>query len=97
MCKLQKVSVENLQYLSTSVEYSRSTRFLADFTIEMIGYEAGPVFNEWISDENQLTEIILQAHRDEGFLIGSLKTVFENLNLVKSYDYTNPNVFALSL
>ena len=53
--------------------------------------------NEWISDENQSTEIILQAHREEVFLIVSLKTVFEHLNLVKRYDYTNPNVFVLSL
>ena len=53
--------------------------------------------NEWFSDENQSTEIILQAHREEVFLIVSLKTVFENLNLVKSYDFTNPNVFVLSL
>ena len=30
-------------------------------------------------------------------MIISLKTVFENLNLVKCYDKTNPNVFVFSL
>ena len=30
-------------------------------------------------------------------MIASLKTVFKNLNLVKSYDKTNPNVFVFSL
>ena len=53
--------------------------------------------NEWISAENQSTEIILQTHREEVFLIVSLKSVFENLNHVKSYDHTNPNVLVLSL
>ena len=31
------------------------------------------------------------------FLIVSLKTVFENLNLVKSYDKTNPDIFVFIL
>ena len=31
------------------------------------------------------------------FLIISLKTVFENLNLVKGYDKANPNSFVFSL
>ena len=39
-----KVSVVSLQYLSTSVENSRRIRFLANFTIEMMGTETGPVF-----------------------------------------------------
>ena len=38
-----KVSVESLQYLSTSIENFRSTHLLATFTIEMIGNEADPV------------------------------------------------------
>ena len=38
-----KASVESLQYLPTSVENSRNTRFVAGFATEMIGNEAGPV------------------------------------------------------
>ena len=53
--------------------------------------------NEWISAENKSTEINLQVYREEVFLIVSLKTVFENLNLVKGYDKTNPDVFVFSL
>ena len=50
-----------------------------------------------MSAENQSTEIGLKTYREEVFLIVSLKTVFENLNLVKSYNKTNPNVFIPSL
>ena len=53
--------------------------------------------NEWISTENQSTEINLQVYREEVFLIVSPKTEFENLNLVKSYDKTNSDVFVFSL
>ena len=53
--------------------------------------------NVWISVESQSTEINLQAYRQEVFFIVSPKTVFENLNLVKSYDKTNPDVFVFSL
>ena len=53
--------------------------------------------NEWISSENQSTKINLNADREEVFLIVSLKTVFENYNLVKSYDKTYPNVFEFGL
>ena len=53
--------------------------------------------NEWISAENQSTEINLEAYREEVFLIVSLKIEFENLNLVKSYDKTSLNVFVYSL
>ena len=42
--------------------------------------------NEWISTEIQSAEINPQAYREEVFLIVSLKTLFENLHLVKSYD-----------
>ena len=49
--------------------------------------------NEWISAENQSTEISLEVYREEVFLVVSLKTEFENLNLVKRYDKTNPSVF----
>ena len=52
---------------------------------------------EWISAENQSIEINLQANRKEVFLIVSPKTVFENFNLVKSYDKTYPNVCVFSL
>ena len=38
-----KASVKRLQYLPTSVENSRNARFVASFTKEMIGNEAGPV------------------------------------------------------
>ena len=41
--------------------------------------------NEWISAENQSTEINLKTHREEEVLIVSLKIVFEYLNVVKSY------------
>ena len=37
-----------------------------------------------------MKRISLKAYREEVFLIVSLKTDFENLNLVKSYDKTNP-------
>ena len=39
----------------------------------------------------------LKAYREEVFLIVSLKIVFENLNLVKRYDITKPNVLVFSL
>ena len=53
--------------------------------------------NEWKSAENRSKEIGLRTYGEEVFLTVSLKTVFENLNLVKSYNKTNPNVFVLSL
>ena len=53
--------------------------------------------NEWISAENQSTKINLQAYTEEVFLIVSPKTLFENLNLVKNYEKTNPDVFVFSL
>ena len=37
--QIPKVSVEGLQYLPISVENSRYTHFVANFTIEMIGNE----------------------------------------------------------
>ena len=51
--------------------------------------------NECFLAENQSTEINLKAYREELFLIVSLKTVFEILNLVKSYDKTKPNAFPI--
>ena len=42
--QVPKVSLESLQYRSTSVENSRNTHFLANFTLKMIENEAGPVF-----------------------------------------------------
>ena len=63
----------------------------------MIGNEVAPVLIEWISAENQSTKISLKSYREEVFLIVSLKTVFETLNLVKSYNKINPNVFVLCL
>ena len=52
--------------------------------------------NEWISAENPSTEINLKAYREEVILIVLLKTVFENINPVKSYNKTNPNVLVFS-
>ena len=52
---------------------------------------------EWISAENQSAEINPKAYRQEVFLVISLKTLFENLNLLKSYAKTNPTVFVFSL
>ena len=52
---------------------------------------------EWISAEIQSVEIIPKANREEECFIVSLKTMFENLNLVKSYDKTNPTVLVFSL
>ena len=52
---------------------------------------------EWISTENQSTEINLKAQREEVVFIVSLKIVFENLYLVKSLVYTNSNIFVFSL
>ena len=46
-----------------------------------------------MSAEKQSTEIGLKTYREDVFLIISLKTVFENLHLVKSYNKTNLNVF----
>ena len=40
--------------------------------------------NGWLSAENQSAEIYPQAYKEEVFLIVSLKTLFENLNVVKS-------------
>ena len=48
---------------------------------------------EWISAEIQLAEMNPKANREEEFFIVSLKTLFENLNLVKSYYKTNSTVF----
>ena len=53
--------------------------------------------NDWISAENQATEINLKTYREEVFLIVFLKTVLENLNLVKNYNKTDPIVFVRSL
>ena len=47
--------------------------------------------------KKQSTESILKPYREEVILNFSLKTVFENLNLVKSYDKINSNVFVFSL
>ena len=47
--------------------------------------------NEWISGEIQSAEISHKAYRVEVFLIVSLKTLFENSNLIKSNEKTNPN------
>ena len=57
----------------------------------------GPYSDEWISTEIQSAEIDPHAYREEVFFIVSLKTLFENLHLVKSYDKTNPTNFVLSL
>ena len=38
-----KVSIETFKCLSTRVDVSRSTRVVANFTIEMIGNETGPL------------------------------------------------------
>ena len=46
-----------------------------------------------MSAEKQSTEIGLKTYREDVFLIISLKTVIENLHLVKSYNKTNLNVF----
>ena len=46
-----------------------------------------------MSAENQPTETGLKTYREDVFLIISLKTVFENLHLVKSYNKINLNVF----
>ena len=53
--------------------------------------------NEWISTEILSAEINPQAYREEVFFIVSLKTLFKNLHLVKSYDKTNPTDFVFSL
>ena len=49
--------------------------------------------NEWISADIQSAEINPKAYREEIFFIVSLKTLFENLNLVKSHDKTNPTEY----
>ena len=53
--------------------------------------------DEWITTEIQSAGINPQAYREEVFLIVSLKTLFENLHLVQSYDQTNPTDFVFSL
>ena len=52
---------------------------------------------EWISAEIQSAEMNPRANREEEFLIVSLKTMFENSNLVESYDETNSTAFVVSL
>ena len=52
---------------------------------------------EWISVEIQSAEMNPRANRVEEFFIVSLKTLFENLNLVKCCDKTNPTGFVFSL
>ena len=56
---------------------------LANFTIGMIRKEAGHVLKRVVSAENQSAEIYPQAYKEEVFFIVSLKTLFENLNVVK--------------
>ena len=58
----------------------------------MIGNEAGPLLI--LVHVSSQQKLILRQIEGRYF---SLKTVFENLNLVKSYDKTNPNdsVFGL--
>ena len=46
---------------------------------------------------NSVREMNPKANREEEFFIVSLKTMFENSNLVKSYDKTNPTVFLFRL
>ena len=53
--------------------------------------------NVWILAEIQSAEMNPKANREEEFFIVSLKTLFENLNLVNSYDKTNPTAFVFSL
>ena len=57
----------------------------------------GMYSNEWISAENQSTKINLQAYTEEFFFNCFAENFVENLNLVKSYDKTNPDVFVFSL
>ena len=40
-CNFPKVAIKSHKFLSTMAEISRSTHFLANFTIEKIGNEAG--------------------------------------------------------
>ena len=47
--------------------------------------------------ENQSTEINLKAYRGEVFFIVSLKTVFENLYLVKRYSVYRKNTGGATL
>ena len=49
------------------------------------------------SQQKKSIEFNLKLYREEAFWIISLKNVTENLNLVKSYDKTNSNVFVFSL
>ena len=53
--------------------------------------------NEWTSAKNQSSEINHKAQKEVVFLIISLKTVFKNVNLVKSYNKPNPHCFVFSL
>ena len=64
----------------------------------MIGKKRGLYSIEWISAESQSTEINLQAYREDwGIFDCVAETVFENFNLVKSYDKTYPNDCVFSL
>ena len=53
--------------------------------------------NEWISAKTQPAEINPKTYREEVVLTVWLKTLFENLNLVKSYHKTNLTVFVFCL
>ena len=53
--------------------------------------------NVWISAENHSAEINPKAYREEVSLIHSPKTLFESINLIKSYDKTNLTFFSKSM
>ena len=53
--------------------------------------------NVWVSAENQSTKLYPTAYREEVLFFLSMKILYENLNLVISYDKINLTVFVLSL
>ena len=81
-----KVSVESFRCLSTCIEFSRSIRIFAIFTIEMIGKETKPLHNfvHLSSKAINESETLHMLRRDVFASPGTISC--ENFYPVKSYD-----------
>ena len=92
-----KVSVESLQYLSTILKIFRSYRFYADFTIEMIGNETGPLLEcvVFIKKFINKCETLLMHSTDNVACL--LKILCNHFNSVNRCHKTNMTDLVLSL
>ena len=91
-----KGSFESLQYLSTSVGSSRSTRFLANFSTGMIGKEAGPLL-KWVDLSRKTNQQTLILWHIKKRYLQLFCWKIKNSNLIKNYEKTNPTVFVFSV